>query len=152
MQTDPLLQHESVVGATRAVVKAEGVTFLFKGLSATCAGYGLEGSLKFGCYEMLKPAFATLTPNRMVNYLCASVVAGAVASVVLCPAEEVRIRQVSDPAYADASTVDTFNRLCAERGALASFEGIPAMCAKQVPYTMGKQVRSWKVMEGHGRS
>lgn len=46
-------------------------------------GYGFEGSLKFGFYETFKKVFAHLTPNAFVNLLLASVVAGAVASIVL---------------------------------------------------------------------
>ena len=46
-------------------------------------GYGLEGALKFGCYEACKSLFANLTPHKVTNYLLASVVAGAVASIVL---------------------------------------------------------------------
>ena len=76
----------------------------------------------------------------MFNYLAASVVAGAVASVVLCPAEDVRIKQVSDPDYCREGSIATLRKLASENGALASFSGMPAMCAKQVPYTMGKQV------------
>ena len=75
----------------------------------------------------------------MADFLLASVIAGAIASVVLCPAEELRIRQVADPAYA-ASTLGALARLLREGGPLASFGGLPAMLCKQVPYTMGKQV------------
>jgi len=138
MQTNPEL-GTSVSGAARSLVETEGLGFLFQGLAATCAGYGLEGALKFGCYELLKPFFCTLTPNRIFNYLCASVVAAEVASIVLCPAEEVRIKQVSDPEYCD-STLGTLYKLSSENGYLATFDGMPAMSAKQVPYTMGKQV------------
>lgn len=115
MQTNPELGN-SVVGATRTLIKAEGLPFLLQGLAPTCAGYGAEGALKFGCYEICKPLFSKVTPHKMVNMLLASVVAGAVASIVLCPAEEIRIKQVSDPAYADSGTVDTFRRLSAEKG------------------------------------
>jgi len=139
MQTHPQL-GTSVTAATRKLVKEEGVEVLLKGLAPTCAGYGVEGALKFGVYEVLKPLFAQMSPNKMLNMLAASVVAGAVASVVLCPAEEVRIVQVSNPDYCDGGTVATLRKLAREKGALASFEGMPAMCAKQVPYTMGKQV------------
>ena len=89
MQTNPELYGGSVSTAAKRIVKEEGVGFLAQGLAPTCAGYGVEGALKFGCYELLKPIFAEITPYKVFNYLCASVVAGAVASVVLCPAEEV---------------------------------------------------------------
>jgi solute carrier family 25 phosphate transporter 3 len=46
---------------------------------------------------------------------------------------------VSDPAYA-RNSVEGFKRRVAEDGPLASFAAVPAMTAKQVPYTMGKQV------------
>ena len=46
---------------------------------------------------------------------------------------------VADPSYADGALA-ALRRLTAENGALATFDGFPAMAAKQVPYTMGKQV------------
>ena len=49
----------------------------------TVVGYGLEGALKFGFYETFKGLFKTLTPSKVVNLLMASVVAGAIASIVL---------------------------------------------------------------------
>merc|ERR1711924_22658 len=69
----------------------------------------------------------------------ASCVAGGVAALVLCPPEDVRIRMVSDPDYAD-NAVDGFKKRIKEDGPLASFAAAPAMTAKQVPYTRYKQV------------
>ena len=46
-------------------------------------GYGLEGALKFGFYETFKGLFRTSTRSQFINFLFASVVAGAIASVVL---------------------------------------------------------------------
>jgi hypothetical protein len=43
----------------------------------------MEGALKFGFYETFKKVFALLTPYQFLNFLLASVVAGAVASIVL---------------------------------------------------------------------
>jgi solute carrier family 25 phosphate transporter 3 len=90
--------------------------FLLTGLLPTCVGYGVEGALKFGCvlstdicaccgiigarcYELCKPFFATTTSNDLVNALLASTVAGAVASVVLCPAEDVRFHKKPPPTF-----------------------------------------------------
>lgn len=112
---------------------------MLSGLGPTLAGYGVEGACKFGCYELCKPLFAKLTPSTFVNYLLASVLAGGAASLVLCPAEDVRIRLVADPTYAQGA-VDGLRRLARENGPLASFKGFSAMLSKQVPYTAGKQV------------
>ena len=95
--------------------------------------------VRFGCYELAKPVFKSLTPSDFVNALLASTVAGGIAALVLCPPEDVRIRMVSDPDYA-RNSVEGFKRRVAEDGPLASFAAVPAMTAKQVPYTMGKQV------------
>ena len=139
MQTNPELYNGSTTLALKKIVADDGALFLLQGLGPTLVGYGLEGALKFGSYEMAKPLFAHVTPSTMVNYLLASCVAGALAAIVLCPAEEVRIRLVADPSYA-SGPLQALVRLSASNGPLASLAGFPAMCAKQVPYTMGKQV------------
>lgn len=54
----------------------------------TVVGYGLEGALKFGFYETFKVVFAGLTTNKFFNLLMASVIAGAIASIVLVSACE----------------------------------------------------------------
>lgn len=105
-------------------------------------GYGIEGALKFGFYEFFKPVFGNLTPNAFLNFLLASVVAGAVASVVLCPCEDARIRMVSEPHFA-TGLVDALVKLIKEDGFLATFDGLAAMLMKQVPYTMTKQVNKF---------
>lgn len=69
----------------------------------------------------------------------ASVVAGAVASVILCPAEDARIRMVGDPNFA-SGLFDAVAKLIKEGGFHALFAGFAAMLLKQVPYTMAKQV------------
>ncbi len=83
MQTFPEKYNKGVFSAARDIVATEGVGFLLAGLGPTVVGYGFEGALKFGCYETFKKLFAHLTPSKMVNFLLASVVAGAVASIVL---------------------------------------------------------------------
>ena len=83
MQTNPEKYTKGVVAAARDIIAAEGPMFLLAGLAPTVVGYGLEGALKFGFYETFKGLFKDLTKNQVVNYLAASVVAGAVASIVL---------------------------------------------------------------------
>jgi len=140
MQTEPEKYNHGVLHAAKEIVSQEGVGYLLAGLGPTVVGYGLEGALKFGFYETFKSVFSNTTPYQFVNYLLASVVAGAVASIVLCPMEEARIKMVGDAAWAKENVVSSILRLVKEDGLLASFGGLPAMLSKQIPYTMGKQV------------
>ena len=109
----------------------------------------MEGALKFGVYESLKPMFLSmvssgghsdLTPDPTQSYLAAAICAGALASIILCPMEETRIKLVTDNSFAKG-LLDGLPKLLNEEGFLAPFQrGIMPMLAKQVPYTMGKQV------------
>ena len=72
-----------------------------------------------------------MTSSSFFNYILASCIAGAIAAVVLCPAEEVRIRMVADPNFADG-TLAALRRISRENGPFASLYGFPAMAAKQV--------------------
>jgi solute carrier family 25 phosphate transporter 3 len=128
--------------AALKIVESEGPKALTAGLGPTVIGYGLEGALKFGVYESLKPICLLLIPgaNSGEAYLAAAVCAGALASIVLCPMEETRIRLVTDPSFGKG-LLDGLPKLIEEEGALAPFaRGLPPMLSKQVPYTMGKQV------------
>ena len=101
----------------------------------------------------MKPVFASLFShngdgsNKGVAYLLASVVAGAVAALLLCPMESTRIKMVTDPAYAHDNLLTALGRTAATEGLGASFGGLWAMLSKQVPYTFGKQV-SFDVFAG----
>ena len=52
MQTNPEKYDGSVLAAAKAIVADEGAAFLLQGLTPTVLGYGLEGALKFGFYEV----------------------------------------------------------------------------------------------------
>jgi solute carrier family 25 phosphate transporter 3 len=69
----------------------------------------------------------------------ASLSAGAVASIMLCPMERTRIRLVTDPNFA-SGFVPGLSRLIDESGVGSLFYGFTAMLSKQVPYTFAKQV------------
>lgn len=83
MQALPEKYQNGVIAAARDIVATEGLGFLLTGLGPTIIGYGLEGSLKFGFYETFKQIFKNLTPYKVANFLLASVLAGAVASIAL---------------------------------------------------------------------
>lgn len=142
MQSDSSLSNMSPSEAALKIIEDEGAEALTAGLGPTVVGYGIEGALKFGAYESLKPVFLSLLSGGPSSeaYLAAAVCAGALASIILCPMEETRIRLVTDPDFGDG-LMDGLPKLLKEEGALAPFQrGIAPMLAKQVPYTMGKQV------------
>lgn len=101
----------------------------------------------------MKPIFSSLLggednpKNKGIAFLLASIVAGAVAAVLLCPMESTRIRIVTDKDYADKGLLTGLPKLIKEEGLLSTFAGLWAMLAKQVPYTFGKQV-SFDVFAG----
>lgn len=143
MQTDPSLVNSSPQEAALQIIENEGPAALTVGLGPTVVGYGVEGALKFGVYESLKPMFLSLFHianggDPTEPYLVAAICAGALASIILCPMEETRIRLVTDPSFGKG-LIDGLPKLLKEEGALAPFQrGILPMFSKQIPYTMGK--------------
>lgn len=141
MQAQPEVFNEGLFRATSSIIQKDGANSLLAGLGPTVIGYGLEGGMKFGLYESLKPLFARLldVESTALPYLGASIVAGSVASLLLCPMERTRIKLVTDPDFA-SGLLSGFPRLVKEEGVLNLFRGFPAMLSKQVPYTFSKQV------------
>jgi len=153
MQSNPD-KYKSLLPATATIIREEGASTLVKGLGPTLVGYGIEGALKFGVYEVSKPLLALACRNvndRLkraggycggpLPFLVASILAGAVASLVLVPMESVRIRMVTDPEFEGVSLLNGLRRLVDEAGLAQTLTvGLGAMLAKQVPYTFGKQV------------
>jgi solute carrier family 25 phosphate transporter 3 len=140
-------RYSSMNQAALEILKEDGPGALLGGLGPTVIGYGIEGAMKFGVYEVLKPVFAALLvehtgsdAHKGVAFLFASIVAGAVAALLLCPMESTRIKIVTDPSYKNDGLLSALARMIAADGFGSVFAGLWAMLAKQVPYTFGKQV------------
>ena len=133
-----------MIGATVQICRDpdEGPGTLLNGLGPTVLGYGIEGAMKFGAYEFAKPIFKALLgeQNKVVAFMLASFLAGAIASVLLVPMESLRIKQVTDVAYKDDTILTGLPRIVRDDGFWVTMSGVWAMLAKQVPYTFGKQV------------
>mmetsp|Transcript_4607 Transcript_4607/g.6205 ORF Transcript_4607/g.6205 Transcript_4607/m.6205 type:complete len:343 (-) Transcript_4607:70-1098(-) len=146
MQSEPEVYNKGLISATVDIVQNNGFGSLLAGLGPTVIGYAIEGAMKFGVYEVTKPIMIKFLGVHFENvniasaFLLSSVIAGAVAAILLCPMESARIRVVTDPSFEGMNTVSTLGRLVKEDGFLQLFGGLWAMLAKQVPYTMGKQV------------
>jgi len=147
IQAEPKKYDQGLYDSALKILKSDGPGVLAGGLGPTVVGYGIEGAMKFGVYEVAKPIFAGLlggdiitANNKALAFLLASMFAGAVAAIILCPMESTRIRIVTDPDYANKGLLTGLPKLVAEEGLLSTFGGIWAMLSKQVPYTFGKQV------------
>eukprot|EP00934_Nitzschia_sp_Nitz4_P004271 Nitzschia sp. Nitz4//scaffold23_size168460//66083//67379//NITZ4_002215-RA/size168460-processed-gene-0.255-mRNA-1//-1//CDS//3329543623//4261//frame0 len=141
IQANPKAYDKGMLAAAVAIIQKEGPGALLGGLGPTVVGYGIEGAMKFGVYEVAKPIFSAFLQNNIpLAFIMASILAGAVAALLLCPLESLRIRQVTDPSYAKDSLFTGLPKLVRENGVGSLFGGVWAMLAKQVPYTFGKQV------------
>ena len=109
------------------IVQNEGMHTLLAGLGPTTFGYLMEGSIKFGIYEVLKPvsgrvmaalsritSLAVLDSTVLAFVLC-GIVSGMAASVVLCPMEALRIRLVAEPDLAPGGWIEIGRASCRER-------------------------------------
>ncbi|GKZ01164.1 hypothetical protein MPSEU_001067800 [Mayamaea pseudoterrestris] len=145
-QVDPLLDDASLSEAFRKIIQHDGWHVLLDGLGPTTFGYMFEGSIKFGCYEVLKPIIGGFLANHSrfnspwTAYLLCGLAAGFAASIVLCPMEAIRIRIVSEREYANNGWVDGTRRMVNKEGTGFLGKGLAAMILKQVPYTMTKNV------------
>ena len=145
---------KGLVGATLQICGDQeegGPSALLNGLGPTVLGYGIEGAMKFGAYEVAKPIFTALLKGggaetvitekrKVLAFILASIVAGSIAAVLLVPMESLRIKQVTDPSFEKDTVLTGLPRIVREDGFFVMMSGVWAMLAKQVPYTFGKQV------------
>ena len=101
MQTDPRLQQLSVGDSARYILEQEGMQALFTGFGSTLVGFTINGAVKYGLYEVFKPAAGDILPQspQIVVFMLAAAVAELFASTLLCPLEATRIRLVTEPSY-----------------------------------------------------
>ena len=145
LQTDPALRQASMISGTTTILASEGPGALFGGLGSTLMGYLIQGSLKYGCYEVFKPLVvnAHVFDQRLFSFAVAAMAAELLGSTALCPLEATRIRLVSDPQYGK-EVFDALPKMLSERG-IGIFASLPAIFMKQVPYTV-VQLVSFEVL------
>lgn len=152
-QVDPTLTDMSFLEAGRHIVKEEGFSALWGGLGPTTFGYLFEGAIKFGVYEVLKPALkfwlsriaavsASLgfLNSQVVTFVLSGLVSGLAASFVLCPMETLRIRLVAEPNYTSGNWIRGGFKILKKEGVHGFTKGMKPMILKQVPYTVTKNV------------
>lgn len=144
VQLDPS-KYTGLVSGFRTIIAEEGAGALTTGLGATCFGYFVQGWFKFGGVEYFKiQAVQSMGEekawaNKSVIYIGAAACAEFIADIFLCPLEAVRIRQVSDPDFAD-SLSSGFAKMFKTEGIGGFYQGFAPILAKQIPYTCAKFV------------
>ena len=121
---------------------------LFKGTGPTLIGYLIQGSLKYGFYEVFKPIVKAQLAlsgvgvgvdselgNKVLGFMIAGACAELIGSTFLAPFEAARIRLVANPTFA-SGIVGCLNRMIEEETPTSLFLGLPAILSKQVPYTV----------------
>jgi len=152
IQLDPVTYNRGLIGGFRQVIANEGAGALLTGFGPTAAGYFLQGTFKFGGYELFKQqsinllGYETAANNRTAVYLGSSALAEFFADIALCPLEATRIRLVSDPTYANG-LIGGFSKIFKTEGLGAFYAGFGPILFKQVPYTMAKFVVFEKMLE-----
>ncbi|KAK4640223.1 mitochondrial phosphate carrier protein [Podospora bellae-mahoneyi] len=152
IQLDPATYNRGMIGGFKQVIKNEGAGALLTGVGPTFAGYFLQGSLKFGGYELFKQqainylGYENASKYRTGVYLASSAMAEFFADIALCPLEATRIRLVSQPTYA-SGLIGGFGKMLKNEGIGAFYAGFGPILFKQIPYTMAKFVVYEKVAE-----
>ena len=123
IQTDPQLYPKSLglIPCARKIVDSEGLGVLLSGMGPTVTGYCIQGSLKYGFYELFKLLLLDSVPFFNTNNLLLYIVAGAMAELIgsstLVPFEAARIRLVANPSYA-SGLQGAINRIASDEGDL----------------------------------
>ena len=131
IQLDPSLGNIGYRSHFQRILQQEGISAFSKGMGQTLIGYGIHGSLKYGVYHELKPIVNDfllqtmhISNQRLVVFILAAAMAELLGTLLLTPFESMRIRAVGQSDE--------------EKGAHESgaFRGLPALIARQVPYTV----------------
>jgi len=141
MQVDAA-KYPSLGAGMKVTIAEGGIKALARGWAPTLIGYSMQGTCKFGFYEIFKNLYGNAMGEenayiyRTSLYLIASASAEFFADIALCPMEAVKVRiQTSD--Y--SSTLrDCFPRMKAEEGTGTFFRGLKPLWMRQIPYTMMK--------------
>merc|ERR1712176_457822 len=141
MQVDSA-KYPSLGKGMKVTLAEGGAKALARGWAPTLIGYSMQGTCKFGFYEIFKNFYSNAMGeeaaynDQVVLYLAASASAEFFADIALCPMEAVKVRiQTSD--Y--SSTLrDCFPRMKAEEGTGTFFRGLKPLWMRQIPYTMMK--------------
>ena len=152
-QIDPTL-YKSLGEGISTLWKANGLKGVTVGWLPTLLGYSLQGTAKFGFYEMFKDVYAGVAGDKaekykVVGFALSSASAEVIADVLLCPMEAVKIRmQTSKLGTFPLSLTEAVRTIHKGEGTQGFYKGLVPLWARQIPYTIVKFVFFEKIVEG----
>lgn len=136
--------YKSLGDGIKTIKAEKGVSGLFLGWQPTFIGYSLQGSAKFGFYELFKDVYKKIMGNKAAQYqtvgfLLSSACAEVIADCLLCPMEslKIRVQTALPPNEFPSKFFEGFN-LLKQEGYNGFYKGLYPLMARQVPYTMVK--------------
>eukprot|EP00741_Cyanophora_paradoxa_P005128 tig00000863_g4970.t1 len=151
MQVNPK-EYASIGDGFKKVVAAEGAAGLAGGWLPTLIGYSLQGTCKFGFYELFKKLYADAVGEenahayRTYLYLAASASAEVIADAALCPMEAVKVRMQTKPGF-PLALGPAMSLIMKEEGLNGFYKGLAPLWMRQIPYTMVKFASFEKTVE-----
>merc|ERR1712066_630338 len=142
MQVDSA-KYPSLGKGMKVTLAEGGAKALARGWAPTLIGYSMQGTCKFGFYEIFKNIYAKAMGEenayvyRTSLYLVASASAEFFADIALCPMEAVKVRVQTKPGWAN-NLREGFPKFLAEEGWGGFYKGIVPLWGRQIPYTMMK--------------
>lgn len=135
--------YTSAFNGFSQIMKADGVRGLVRGWGPTLIGYSLQGTFKFGLYEVFKFYYAKAVGDNFFNkykslvYVFASASAEFFADIALCPFEAVKVRVQTDPTFARGLT-SGLPKILKNEGLRGLYKGLTPLWLRQIPYTIMK--------------
>jgi solute carrier family 25 phosphate transporter 3 len=151
-QVDPK-EYPGMVSGFKKVLATQGSNGLTIGWFPTLIGYSLQGTAKFGFYEMFKDVYASIAGDsaykyRTIGFGLASASAEVIADVFLCPFEACKVRMQTSPIGTFPTTFGpAFEAIYGKEGLGGLYKGLAPLWARQIPYTVMKFVAFEKTVE-----
>jgi len=135
VQTNPVA-YPSIGASFATIYKEEGLPTFFTGWLPTFLSNFAGGGVLYALVEYLRRGLSEAAGVDAVRLevpiiLCSAAVAAAVAAVLNCPFEAIRIRTVAQPDYAPNS-VEVFKKIVTEEGVGSLFDAVPPFLIRYV--------------------
>ena len=122
-----------------------GARTLVLGWAPTAIGYSLQGSCKYGFYELFKQLYSEALgqertyQHRTELYLAAAATAEFLADIALSPLEACKVRMQTAPLWMFPTTLrEAAPRILREEGLHGFYKSLVPLWCRQVPYSMIK--------------